>query len=193
MNLTPDTIFPEDDAPQRRPHAEESLGMIERLKRQQKKRETGWRFAKEEALSKNDPAASIRVLFNAAEDAPVEHNGDTWAVWTGPGARPAETPFTGELEEGSIETPALTDPAPAPATPEPVITEKPARRISARAVFAGENDLRDIGIQLYELSKDEGYTEELRRLLLDMSDNLHAEASRIELARVRRQLDSRRK
>lgn len=51
--------------------------------------------------------------------------------------------------------------------------------------------LNDMGLKIYGLSKNPLFSKDFREYLVRVSDSLHAEAARIELAKVRKNFDSR--
>jgi len=70
---------------------------------------------------------------------------------------------------------------------EPTTKDQPFRRVKVTSV--PESALHEMGLQLYSMSKEDVFSVSLRAVLLEMSNALHAEAGKIETARVRAVFD----
>jgi hypothetical protein len=122
------------------------------------------------AYSSNvDGALQLRKRYERP-DAPIaEHpTGGIYAIWLGDGP-PTRPAFPGAAVKSSVK-------------PEPV-----------KSATIPENALHDAGLKLYKMSCDPVFSvdEQLRRKLLQMSDILHAEAARFEVARIRAALENK--
>jgi hypothetical protein len=170
-----------------------------------------------EAASKTDQEAwaystidvsnydAMRLRYGARNDAPIvpHPDQDIAAIWLGKGAptRPA-FPFAQPVN-GHVTHPVPTSdnntgstPPTFPAPVGPTIPAEQLPRPVARAKVSPHvpsAPLNEMGIKFYDLSKEGAYSAEFRAWLLQVSDVLHAEAARIELAKMREKLDLRAK
>jgi hypothetical protein len=138
-------------------------------------------------------ASALRTHFETRGDAPfiLHPGGDIAAVWRGKG-EPTRQAFPDPIKFEPATTPK--EPAPMPfqgirqiegdldgyvgPAPEPVKVFKHAPSAA----------LNEMGVKLYGLSQEPLYAEGFRKFLLQVSDALHAEAAKIELAKMRERM-----
>jgi hypothetical protein len=120
---------------------------------------------------------ALRSRHRAKPGAIIEKhpNGDIEAIWLGIGS-PSRPAF-----------PELRAREPAP-MPFQDVNANGNSRVKVSSV--PETTLHDMGLKLYGLSQEQVFSEKTRSILLRISDELHAEASKIETARVRKNFDS---
>jgi hypothetical protein len=80
----------------------------------------------------------------------------------------------------------VTTPAPAPA-----MTEPPPDLPKKVKIIVPETTLHDMALRLYGMSQESCFNEPLRKFLLHVSDSLHAEAGKLEVAKVRSNFNQR--
>ena len=193
--MTPEA-FP-DDQDQKNPdgekpmHVEQTLGIVTKLKRRQ--RAGRWLYAK---LNMTDE--EIRKFFSTPEDGKVERKGDTVAVWAG-----AEPPEYGAFDE-AVDTERIKSDIDAYVAD----TEGIKSNIDAYVAAAAEQreqirqtepksspaptrdiegTLRTAGMDIWRLLEQEAVKSNAAESgkIAAISNELHAMASRFELARLR--------
>jgi hypothetical protein len=177
----PAELFPEDKVdptvtPGKRYPVENTLAVMSHVRSVTKNRK--WLYLMGADL---DPK-KIRDFYKLTETAWVDQQGDTWAVWSG---------------GGDPEFPAFEDPGGPTAPPDERDLEKVA--VPPTALSAAV-ELDSHGMAIYRMAREleqMGLSYNQKRAafehLMALSDELHAEASRLELASLRSRLDEARK
>lgn len=206
--LIPKEIFPENkvdptvDPKQHEMSVEQTLGAVGHVRSTTRKRGKNWRFLQNtENLSDEQMAAKIRDLFDLPNTARIFEKDNTWAAWIGEGT-PDANPFGSDEapEPDAVVLKAIVEEAP-PGTVLSVAGDLTKSRngsshttpdlpqkvkVSPHVPSAALNDM---GLRLYAMSKEQVYSEPFRKFLLQVSDAIHAEASKIDLVKVRASYD----
>lgn len=142
-------------------------------------------------------ASALRTHFETRGDAPfiLHPGGDIAAVWRGKG-EPTRQAFPDPIKFETATTPK--EPAPMPFQGIRQIEgdlngyvtgELPVEPVPVKVFkHAPSAALNEMGVKLYGLSQEPLYAEGFRKFLLQVSDSLHAEAAKIELAKMRERM-----
>ena len=181
MTLPPE-IFPEDNVDptvkkQNEMSVEDTLGIVNHIRSSTRRRRQAslWRYLV--VPPEEDGASRIQSTYGLPSTALTVRRGqgNEWAVWAG---------------EEPPAFPAFEDPEPILSTtpvPVPVPTKQAPQPDEGADIVLNNEAMR-----LYTMSKDPSFGEGVRTLLLRMSDMLHSEAAKLEVARIRRAQDSQR-
>ena len=156
-------------------HVEQTLGIVTKLKRRQ--RAGRWLYAK---LNMTDE--EIRKFFSTPEDGKVERKGDTVAVWAG-----AEPPEYGAFDE-AVDTERIKsniDAYVAAAAEQREQIRQTEPKSSPAPTRDIEGTLRTAGMDVWRLLEAVKDNAAESGKIAAISNELHAMASRFELARLR--------